>query len=61
MNKLNLSPDELRVETFRTEAADAGRGAHFQAITLNTGCDTCYCTSRVNACFCTENLSCRCQ
>ena len=62
MDKLRLSMDELRVESFRTEApAEAAGTVNGNAITLGTGCNTCNCTSMPNACFCTENLSCRCQ
>lgn len=62
MNKLRLSVDDLRVETFATDAVRAGRGtvdAHM--ITYASGCNTCQCSSRPAACFCTENLSCRCN
>lgn len=63
MDKLKLSLDELRVETFRTEANDAERGTvNGNMVSFGgSNCDTCKCTSRVGACFCTENLSCNCQ
>jgi hypothetical protein len=62
MDKLRLSLGELRVETFRTDTEAAACGTvNANAITFNTGCNTCYCTSRINACFCTENATCRCQ
>jgi len=61
MDKLRLSIGELRVETFRTATPAETRGTvNAQGVTLGTGCNSRNCTSAVNACFCTESLSCRC-
>lgn len=60
--KLRLAVDELRVDSFAAEADRAARGTvNAHAITLATGCSTCQCSSAGANCFCTENLSCRCQ
>lgn len=60
MNKLRLTVDELCVETFRTEAPETARGTvNGQMATINSGCAQD--TTRVGNCFCTEQLSCRCQ
>ena len=61
-NKLSLNVDELRVDSFAAEGDGAGRGTvNGFAISFNTGCDTCGCSSAGANCFCTEALSCRCQ
>ncbi|HYH83456.1 MAG TPA: hypothetical protein VEX86_26915 [Longimicrobium sp.] len=61
MNKLRLSLDELSVESFRTHAGEEAPGTvNGHVLTFATNCNTCYCSSRVNACFCTEHNSCRC-
>jgi len=60
MEKLKLSIDQLHVETFRIHADEAERGTvNGQMATINSGCAQD--TTRVGNCFCTEQLSCRCQ
>jgi hypothetical protein len=52
MGKLKLQLDGLRVESFSTEPADAGRGT-VQAHEW-FGTTTCVETKAINTCWCTE-------
>jgi hypothetical protein len=61
MEKIRLELEALQVETFETAERSTGRGtvdAH-QIGTQVGGCTATTCPP--NHCFCTENLSCRCQ
>jgi hypothetical protein len=63
MEKIRLKLDSLQVETFETAVRSKGRGtvdAHQIATrTYGGGCTESTCPPY--NCFCTENLSCRCQ
>ena len=68
MRKIRLDAESLRVESFSTEALEAGQGTvHGKEATVPvTPCYSCAscvgdCSSIPNPCFCTEGISCRCQ
>lgn len=53
MNKLKLEMDDLRVDSFPTDARPAPRGT-VDANMVSTGKNTCYCSSLNIGCWCTE-------
>jgi hypothetical protein len=61
MKKVQLKLDTLRVESFETAERSEARGTvnGNQIATRIGGCTATTCPP--NHCFCTENLSCRCQ
>lgn len=61
MEKIRLKLESLQVETFETAAALPERGTvdGHQAGATRLNCTATTCPPAY--CFCTENLSCRCQ
>ena len=62
MKKVQLKLDALEVESFETAAKSEARGTvdgHQITRTQLNGCTNTTCPPY--NCFCTENLSCRCQ
>jgi hypothetical protein len=64
MKKLKLEMDALRVDSFEPAESAAGKGTvqgREWTVAPQAGCGGGDNTSRINACFCTESLSCRCN
>ena len=60
MEKIRLNVEQLRVESFQTEEPRDERGTvHALGVTIGGNCTATTCPPA--KCFCTENLSCRCN